>query len=386
MAIQVCSGVVVLKRTVQDSEKLIHALRNGTVPIQHANCILSGRKAEIDEFNRCLDLIKGETGQVKMILGDYGVGKTFLLNTYKQLALSQDYIVASFQINNGFRANKIDDLYYAIMHNLTIKQIPDKKISFDDIFNIWVHNIQHSPIPNQARYEINAVCTELSKFNQNYARAFLSFMRGRIQKNHEMTQVTSAWLSGEKNIPYALKEKYNLVGHVEKSNVIDFLRAFIKLATLLDYKGLIVFIDEVDMVLHERSDLRQTAYNNIKHLIDLATSGEMPRVFFVFSGTTRCVSDEEKGLKSNPALAQRLNLTTEKQENQNPVTLLRRLEEDDLIDLTHKVMHIYNHYRALPRSIDGDALYAKVVDELSSESYVTRQFVTTLIHQLDGEF
>ncbi len=370
-----------------DALKLINALRSGTTPQHHAEVLATGRKEEIEEFRRCLDLLDKGSGLVKIITGDFGVGKSFLVNTFKRLALDEDYVIADFQINNGFRLNKLEDLYYAIMHNLYLKDKPDTKASFNDIFEWWIKNLQNAPFADRKRFEVNTVCQALSKYNMNFARAFLSFMRGRIQRNQEMLNVSGAWITGERNIPFALKQKYDLVGSVDKTNTIDFLKAFTKLVTLLDYKGLIVFIDEIDLVLHDRNDIRQTAYNNLKQLIDLSTSGDMPNIMFIFSGTQEIIEDIEHGILSNVPLSQRLNLdhlvsNTPMTGRQN-ILQLKSLDTESLLSLTHKIVKLYSQNTLLPLDIDPHTLFSNTMKELNANTMVTRHYVTKLIEQLD---
>ncbi len=378
----------------EDALKLINALRSGTTPHHHAEMLATGRKEEIEEFRRCLDLLAKDAGLVKIITGDFGVGKSFLVNTFKRLALEEDYVISDFQINNGFRLNKLEDLYYAIMHNLYLKDKPNMKASFDDIFDWWVKNLQNAPFADRKRYEVNTVCQELSKYNRNYARAFLSFMRGRIQRNQEMMNVSGAWITGERNIPYALKQKYDLVGSVDKTNTLDFLKAFTKLVTLLDYKGLIVFIDEIDLVLHDRNDIRHTAYSNLKQLIDLSTSGDMPNIMFVFSGTQEILDDPERGFLSNVPLSQRLNLsmrdkgsdassTSSQTTMRHSILKLNPLDAESLMALTHKIVRLYGQNTRRPLTIDPHILFSNVMKEMNPQTMVTRHYVTKLIEHLD---
>ncbi len=372
----------------EDALKLINALRSGATPLHHSEALATGRKEELDEFRRCLDLLEKGGGLVKIITGDFGVGKSFLVNTFKRLALDEDYVIADFQINNGFRLNKLEDLYYAIMHNLYLKDKPNMKASFDDIFDWWVKNLQTAPLEDRKRYEVNTVCQALSKYNMNYARAFLSFMRGRIQRNQEMMTIAGAWITGERNIPFALKQKYNLVGNVDKTNTLDFLKAFTKLVTLLDYKGLIVFIDEIDLVLHDRNDIRQTAYNNLKQLIDLSTSGEMSNIMFVFSGSQEIIEDSERGLLSNMPLSQRLNLTASGERpnalssRQNILTL-KSLDEASLLSLTQKIVQLYEQNTRVTFDSDAHTLFSTIMKDMPPKDMVTRHYVTKLIEHLD---
>lgn len=373
-----------MRLTNEEALKLINTLRSGTSPVYHANDLMAGREAEMTDFRLGMQLLSKGTGLVKIITGDFGVGKSFLVNAFKEVALNEDFIISSFQINNGFRLNKIDDLYYAIMHNLYLKTKPNSKVSFDDIFDIWVENLQNAPFSDRKRYEVNTVCQELSKFNMNFARAFLSFMRGRIQRNQEMMNVSCSWLTGERNIPYELKQKYDLVGAVDKTNTLDFLKAFIKLVTLLDYKGLIVFIDEIDLVINDRSDIRQSAYNNLKHLIDLSTSGEMNNIMFVFSGTQEIITNIEKGLLSNTALAQRLNINPENPlENKGNILALKPLDSEALLSLTQKIIKIYQQNVILPANIDHHEIFKTVMQKITADKMVTRHYVTGVIEHLD---
>ena len=371
----------------EDALKLINSLRNGTSPVYHSEALSTGREAELEAFREALERLHEGSGLVRLITGAFGAGKSFLVQNFKDAALKEDFIIASFQLNNGFRLNKLDDLYYAIMHHLYLKDKPNTKVSFDDIFDLWVHNLQNAPHADRKRYEVNTVCQELSKYNMNFARAFLSFMRGRIQRNQEMMSVACAWLTGERHIPVELKQKYELVGAVDKTNTIDFLKAFIKLITLLDYSGLVVFIDEVDLVLNDRSDIRQTAYNNFKHLVDLATSGEMSNVMFVFSGNETLITDEQKGLLSNTPLAQRLNLTQDRVDlNQKHQTVIHvdPLDSDALIRLTDKILKLYRQCYVLPEFCTSEHAYAYVSSQMTAEDAVTRHYVIALTAYLDA--
>lgn len=373
----------------EEAQKLIHTLRSGTSPLYQSNEFICGRERELDEYYHCLKLMDKGNGLVKLITGEYGIGKSLLVSAFKQIALNEDFIVSSFQINNGFRLNKIEDLYYAIMHNLTLKDNRYSKSSFEDIFNLWVENLQSSPYGDSKRYEINTVCQELSKFNMNFARAFLTFMRGRIQRNQEMTNVSSAWLTGEHNIPYELKQKYNLSGAVDKTNTLDFLKAFVKLITLLDYKGLVVFIDEIDLVLGDRSDFRQNAYNNLKHLIDMTTTGEMTKIMFVFSGTDQILTNKEKGILSNAPLAQRLNFSSAEElatlSAHQTIMPLTSLNASELIELTRRILRFYRQNAPLPETIDEVTLYTRIIKTIDPFSLPTRVYVTKLIEILDQE-
>ncbi|MBF4695216.1 BREX system ATP-binding domain-containing protein [Fusibacter ferrireducens] len=366
-----------------EASKIINALRNGVAPVGLTENLIFGRQRELTEFNRCFSALKNGESIVKIITGEYGAGKSHLVHAIKNLALQGDYIIASFQVNGGFRLNKMDDLYYAIMHNLYMKGAHFEKTSFNEIFDLWIENLQTAPFPNQKRVEINTVCQEISKYNMNFARAFLMFMRGRIQRNQEMQNVTTSWLTGEKNIPFELKQKYDLIGHVDKTNTLDFLKAFSKLIHLLGYNGLIVFIDELDQIISERRDYRALAYNNLKHLIDLSASGEMAHSMFVFSGTPNLLSDYEKGFMSLEALSQRLNLPLDPDvsDPRQTVIHLERISEDAILSLVHQLIELYQIQDEPLDKMPSPQDVLRTID--ASNLKTTRHVVTKAVQYLD---
>ncbi len=90
--------------------------------------------------------------------------------------------MSHIQVDKTFRLNNLEQMYYQIMHNLFVKSVHDRKCSFDDLFDIWIENLQTTPNKSQSAEEINKVISTLSRFNNAFARSFLTYIRARIQK------------------------------------------------------------------------------------------------------------------------------------------------------------------------------------------------------------
>lgn len=363
-----------------DANEIINAFRYGTPPQKHAITMLTGRENEIEYFKNTLKTISNGTGAVKLLVGNYGVGKSFLLESFKHIALTEDYVVSKFQVNSGFRLNKIEDIYYAIMHNLHLKSLENKKASFDELFDLWIENLKNVPDSRVRANEINFVCDALSKFNSNYARAFLTYIRSKIKGDFDAIQASSAWLSGEQHIPHAIKKKIDLIGHMDRNSSVDFLKAFVKLIQLLDYKGLVVFIDETDLILHERSDLRAQAYQNLKYLIDLTSTGELSGVLIVFSGTKEMIESIDKGVSSVVSLAERLDIHSKG--GQSNIWSLSPLNQDALMELTGKTLELYRRNFSLTEGLTAPHLFHEINPQHHAS---TRNYIIELIKHLDNE-
>lgn len=368
--------------TKDQANRVIQSLRVGVAPDEMNHFLSCGRDHHLEEFKRCYANTAKGYGTVKVVTGPYGIGKSFFVNQLKQQALNDDFVISSFQVNQSFRMNKLQDLYYTVMHNLSIKGEYGSRVGFDNIFDLWIENLQNSKIPNQTRFEINNVCQELATFNHTYARAFLGFMRGRIQHQKEMLQVTSAWLTGEPNIPYQLKKKYELVGSIDQQSTLDFLKAFSKLIDLLGYKGLVIFIDELDQLVDMRSDLRQQSYQNIKHLIDMTNTGQMHKIMFVLSGANDLIEDNDKGLYSLKPLKQRLGTPTVDEDVMKTIHYLEPLKQNHRLRLTEKIMYLYSQSTTLDLVIDSRTLMQRIDSDVDSE--LTRDYIMKVIHSLDG--
>lgn len=377
---------------INENKKLINAFKNGVVPEQHLDFVLTGRQAEVEELKRCFQNTQNDIGSVKFITGPYGSGKTFLLNYTKNMALDLGFVVAKIEVDYNFKFYNLEQLYYQIMHNLFVHNNSYNKTTFENIFDLWVRKLKSDAYRNHAGKEIQYVISEIAKYNQSFSRAFLSYIKGKINGDSELTSMIVSWITGEGNVPYQLKEQFNIKGRIDKTNAIDFLKAFTKLITLLGYHGMIIMVDEMDYILNERSDIRQKSFYNIRHLIDLTVSGQIPNTCFVFSGSQE-LFESEKGIPSYEALRQRLGTAIGSNSSKlldikQPVMYLKRLPFDFYYELGEKLTYIYKKVYPLQLNISLESLknwvfltykeQGKNYDEIT-----VREFITKYIEIMD---
>ncbi len=371
---------------------ILNAYKNGVVPATIPKSLFVGREEEQSEFKRCFKNTADGISCIKWIVGEYGTGKTFMLHQLKEDALKDDFIVSHIQIDKTFRFNNLEQMYYRIMHNLFVKSVTGRKCSFDDLFDIWIENLQNTPNRAQSAEELNRVIVTLNRFNNAFSRSFLAYIRARIKKDHAISEAVAAWITGEKNIPASLKKQVGIVGGVDKFNMMDFMRAFTHLITLLGYKGFVVLVDELDLIIEERKDIRLNAYANLRQIIDLTSTGELNQTFFVLSGTPRLIHDE-KGVGSYGALAQRLGHAIDpKRKNmgdlRQPILWLSPLGDAAFLEFTRALSKLYAHHYPLELKISTESLknwvllsYHKEGTDLKMLTF--RDFSTKLLEILD---
>lgn len=373
-------------------QHIINALKNGVVPQYGVEYLCVGREKQLQEINRGFNLIKDNNSVVKIVSGEYGAGKTFFLQRIKLEALRHNFIVSSIKINQGFRLNHLQHLYYNIMHNLSILEDSETDTNFEDIFDKWIAKLQNMP-PNVASSEVEKILHALEKYNASFSRAVTSYMRARIKNDHELSGTISSWITGEENIPYHLKTKFDVIGKVDKINALDFLKAFIKLSKIVGYEGIVILVDELELVMNERVDIRCKAYENIRYIIDECTIGELKNVMFVFTATNDLLTNSEKGIMSYEALYQRLGNPVDKNNSalsdmRQPILRLPKLSEEDLMKVTINMYEVYKEvYKIKPgisiESIMNWALYMYKEVEPQMKEVNLRKFVMKVIEVFD---
>jgi hypothetical protein len=279
------------------------------------------------------------------------------------------------------------------MHNLTLNITGKSVTSFEGVFDLWISKLQETTDRSKAAEEINQVITSLNHYNMSFARAFLAYIKARIEKNRVLSDTIASWLMGEKNIPASLKSKFDIVGSIDRLNSIDFLKAFVELIRLMGYNGLIILIDELELIMSERVDIRKASYENLRNIIDTCCSGELGSCMFVFAATNDLFENSEKGINTYEALSQRLGDAIDKNNSslmdvRQPIIQLQKLSIEEFQELTDRVIDIYKMlYNFEPRTNNESIRswtfisckkFGAKISELS-----IREYLTKLIEVLD---
>lgn len=375
------------------AKHIISTLKNGVIPDMDLELLCSGRDKVVAEFVNCLNMVKAGNGIVKFVAGEYGSGKSFMLSKFRQIAAGQDFAVCRMQINKSFNLSSFDVFYYNIMHSLSINSRSSEGTDFETIFGSWIGRLKLSYDKNAVYEKINEVISSLENYNSSYARAFLTYIRARINQDFELSNAAASWIKGEKNIPAVLKAKFDVVGDIDKYTSIDSLKAFIHLLKLLGYNGLLILIDELELMMSLRSDIRKSCYENLRFLIDNTFGGEFKSCMFVFAATDDFFEDEERGIKTYSALYQRIGEYSKSMSQyitdmRQPVIHMLKLNQNELLLLTEKIMDIHKIAFGWMPSINAEAaknwaLLTLNKDRAESQLVNTRDFIKKLIEFLD---
>lgn len=355
-----------------ETSKILNALRMGVIPNVVLDELVVGRSFEIEEMTHMLNGIKSEgNSSVKFIKGEYGSGKTFLMDLVKQKAVSEGFVVASIAITGGFNFSKFDNLYTEIMSHLEIQSVSKNRgTSFEEIFENWIKSIKKEKAMNTATKDIQEVISILNEYNASFAIVLMTYIRAKISNKNELASIAAAWIKGDKNVSHELKKQLNVKGSVDIENAINIFRGFISLLGLIGYSGLIVFVDELELIMNNRSDTRMKAYANIRYLMDACGMSELEKCGFIMAGTDDLFVNEEKGFKSYDALNQRIGAVISGSRGEvtnfrQPVIELKALSQSEYLKMAEKIIQVHREHYEYDEILEVSSIYNLAMIECS---------------------
>lgn len=372
--------------TQTDALVLLNAFRMGVVP----GPILSGtidRKKITDRLRLFIEELENNKTNALLIKGEYGSGKSHTLSHFRYEAVKRGFVVSQITIDQGFKLNRLDELYHEIMHNLYASD-GSNMASFEDMFGIWIDNLRHSPDRSLASHQIKFVIDEMNRHHDSFSRAFLGYIRASLVNDTEKAHVCAAWLRGDKNIPAAAKRDFGIVGTIDQNNAFHFIKAFSHLVTLLGHKGLILMIDELDLIRNLRADSRTATYATLREIIDSQFGGALGNFGVILAGTPEFYMDPSTGVASHIPLAQRFGLVEGTKNHQEQLFDIASLTTDDLYLISENIMGIYQvAYAQMEMPTFENACHLVLMEmkksKLAFSSITIRMFIQQFISLLD---
>jgi hypothetical protein len=241
----------------------IEALRYGVVPSKRIRELSVSLEEERASLHRAFNEVNETGGEVRVILGEYGAGKSHFFELAAQEALEQNFIVATASLDlREVPPNRPQRIYHALMRSLRYPHSTET-----GLVPLLERLIER---PNYSTLQDTLRGTFFASALHNY-----SLMR---EKPGEALDLLLDWMSGEKVFiksvrdAAAIKSKeFPIPSLSQMTTAADqycyLLNGWGWLATEAGYNGLAVFIDESEhySLLNQRGQER--ADNFFKALI-----------------------------------------------------------------------------------------------------------------------
>ena len=127
------------------AQTLINSLKGGVVPRVGLQYVTVGRTQEIDALLRDVEIISDGGAAFRFIVGKYGSGKSFLLQTIRNYAMDLGFVVMDADLSPERRLQGTHGqglaTYKELVRNMSTKTKPEGG-ALSLILDRWISNVQ----------------------------------------------------------------------------------------------------------------------------------------------------------------------------------------------------------------------------------------------------
>lgn len=390
---------------------LINALKGGVVPRAGLEYITVGRAREISAILHDIDMIEEGGASFRFIVGKYGSGKSFLLQTIRNHAAARGFAVVDADLSpeRRFAGTRGQGLatYKELIQNLSTKAKPDGG-ALPLILEKWISGIQMTvktttalegaEFEAEVERQIYEVAGSLEGMVNGFefARAVALYWKAYKEDDAALKSNVLRWFRGEYPSRKEAREDLGINFIVNDETWYDFLKLFAAFLAGAGYKGLLVIIDElVNIFKIPNSITRENNYEKILTMYNDVLQGKARHIGFLMGGTPQCIEDKYKGVFSYEALRSRLAeghfAAGEVRDFSAPIIRLQMLNQEEMYVLVEKLRDIHaGLYKYEPVLTHEDLVYFLTVEynRVGAESHITpreiiRDFIelVNILHQ-----
>lgn len=336
----------------KDRDAVIQSLRAGVVPRTGQHLIQVGRTREIETLLSDIERVADGGSAFRIVVGEYGAGKTFFLNLVRAVAMEKKLVVASADLNPDRRLHasggQARSLYAELMRNLSTRTKPEGG-ALSGIVEKFIATAKTEAKASSQGTEVvlRQKLDHLTELVNGYdfADVVAAYYRGFEDGNEQLKSDAVRWLRGEFSTKTDARQALGVRTIVDDAAVYDQLKLMARFIRLAGFSGLLVSLDElVNLYKLANTQARNSNYEQILRILNDSLQGTAVGLGFVLGGTPDFLLDTRRGLYSYPALQSRLGQNTFASGNlvdfSGPVVRLSSLTPEDFYVLLQKIRHV----------------------------------------------
>lgn len=391
------------------AQTVINSLKGGVVPRIGLPYITVGRKNEIQALLRDVDIISEGGAAFRFLVGRYGSGKSFLLQTIRNHVMDRGFIVADADLSPERRLQGTQGqglaTYRELMGNLSTKTKPEGG-ALTLILDRWISGVQTgaaaesgltpgdpglTALVDKKIYEVTASLSELVH-GFEFARLLSAYYHAYINGDDEMKARVIRWFRGEYHLKREAREELGVNIIISDDDWYDYLKLFAVFFRRAGYAGMIIMIDElVNIFKISNSITRQYNYEKILTMYNDALQGKAQYIGIIMGATPQTIEDKRRGLYSYEALRSRLAEGRFSRPGARdllaPVIRLEALNAEEMLILCEKLAVIHADLYEYPQALSTEDLAAFVkleFERVGADINITpREVIRDFIELLD---
>lgn len=396
---------------------ILNSLKGGVVPRIGLPYITVGREIEIQALLTDLALIADGGASFRFLVGRYGAGKSFLLQTIRTHAMGEGFVVADADLSPERRLQGGQGqglaTYRELIRNLSTKTRPEGG-ALTLILDKWVANIQAEEDSTAANTSAtNAGSTigitadngptytglrrQLADLEEmvhgfEFTRVLVVYRAACAQGDDEAKSRAVKWLRGEYRTKTEARTELGISTIIDDDSWYDYVKLFARFLTGAGYRGMLVLIDElVNLYKIPNAITRQYNYEKILQMYNDTLQGKAQHLGIIMGGTPTSIEDRRRGVFSYEALRSRLTQGRFAREGMRdmlaPIIRLQPLTYEELLVLIEKLVQIHAGYFGYESNLDeGDLVNFLKIEfgRVGADTHLTpREVIRDFIELLD---
>lgn len=328
---------------------ILNSLKGGVVPRIGLPYITVGREVEIRALLTDLSLIAGGGASFRFLVGRYGAGKSFLLQTIRTHAMGEGFVVADADLSPERRLQGGQGqglaTYRELIRNISTKTRPEGG-ALNLILDRWVASC--------ADADESAVNAQLAPLEEmvhgfDFARMLRRYRAAVSEGDEEAMSRVTKWIRGEYRTKSEARAELGSSTIINDDDWYDYVKLIARFLVCSGYKGMLVLIDElVNLYKIPNAITRQYNYEKILTMYNDTLQGKAQYLGMIMGGTPTSIEDRRRGVFSYEALRSRLAQGRFAREDLKdmlaPIIRLQPLTYEELLVLIEKLMQIHAGY------------------------------------------
>ena len=306
------------------AQTVLNSLKGGVVPRIGLPYITVGRKNEIQALLHDVDIIADGGASFRFIVGRYGAGKSFLLQTIRNYVMDKGFIVADADLTperrlQGTRGQGLAT-YRELIGNLSTKSKPEGG-ALTLVLDRWISSVQSEAIqetgltPDDPALtaavdkKIYAVTSSVSELVHGFefARLLSLYYHAYILGDDDAKSRIVRWFRAEYTLKREAKEALGINIIITDDDWYDYLKIFAVFFRMAGYAGMMIMIDElVNIYKIPNSITRQNNYEKMLAMYNDTLQGKARYLGIIMGATPQAIEDKRRGIYSYEALRSRL--------------------------------------------------------------------------------
>lgn len=391
------------------AQTVLNSLKGGVVPRIGLPYITVGRKNEIEALLHDVDIIQEGGASCRFIVGRYGSGKSFLLQTIRNYVMDKGFIVVDADLSperrlQGTRGQGLAT-YRELITNLATKTRPEGG-ALTLVLDRWINAVQtevmqtlgssadEKTLAQETDKKIYAVTSSLQEMVHGFefSRLLSAYYHAYLDGDDETKAKVIRWFRGEYSLKKEAKEALGVNIIISDDDWYEYLKLFAVFFRHAGYSGMMIMIDElVNIYKIPNSITRQYNYEKMLTMYNDALQGKAKYLGIIMGATPQAVEDRHRGVYSYEALRSRLAEGKFSKPGARdmlaPVIRLDPLSAEEMLVLCEKLSQMHSSLYSYEKTVSTDDLVTFIKVEYgrigADQNITPREVIRDFIEILD---